>query len=274
MTMNPGWGAPPTRYSSVPGWVTVDQARLTTVLLGDLPLLTTARQVFDASVGYAIGLRSITGWKGPARDNTDVIPHPSGDGVVSMLQRYGARSISLRGAIQARTPAGAVAGEDALTRFQSGVLRITEAGSAGMREVDVRSVNVDLERRSPEYVEWTVDLTADDPYRYGSAVRPLTNGANSIPNRGNVGINPTLDLVGPHGALTITHPGGVYTLSALAAGQRRTLDWRNGDVWADNLRVFGTEGGRRPIVLRGGSGWTVAGLGSGSATLRRYEAWT
>lgn len=274
MSPAPGWYRPPRAFSSQPGWAKLDTAQLTSVSLGSITLRTTARQMLEAGALGATGVRSIFGWKGPARDRTESLPHWSGDGVVSLLQKYGARSISLSGAIQGDTAAAAVAAEDALDRFRAGVLRITEAGTIGAREADIRVLNLDLDRRSPEYIEWKLDVVADDPYRYSSSVMQLVNGTVSVPNRGNAVLSPVLELVGPHAALTIVHPGGTYTFPALAAGQTRLLDWRNGDVWNGNSRVFGAEGGRRPAVLAGGSQWTVTGLGAGTATLRRYEAWT
>lgn len=274
MTTTPGWAEPFVSETGVPGWVDPDEVKATTVSVAGLPLLTTGREAIRAMRMGAITLVDIAGWRDSAPDATTSLPHPSGDGTVALLPRFGPRTVTLRGQIRATTPSAATAAQDRLERVSTGVLLIGDTGGLGVREADVRVTARSFDRLWPTHYEWSLSLIADDPYRFGSATRALTNGANVIPNRGNTGVNPVLDLVGPHGALTITHPGGVYTFAALAAGQRRTLDWRNGDVWAGNVRVFSVEGGRRPIVQSGGSSWTVAGLGSGTATLRRFEAWT
>lgn len=274
MTTTPGWARPGFMQSSEPGWVETAITKVTSISLASLSLATSQSERRAGEGSYAITCASVKGWYDAPRDATESIPHWSGDGTVSLLPRLGARTVELAGQISASTPGGAVAAQDVLTRIRSGLLRISDAGLSGSREADVRRSALEFDRIIPERIDWSITLIADDPLRFGSSTMRLTNGVVQVPNRGDATLSPVLDLAGPHGALMIAHPGGTYTFPAMAAGQVRTLDWRNGDVWAGNTRLFGVEGGRRPAVLAGGSQWTVSGLGTGTATLRRYEAWT
>lgn len=227
--------------------------------------------------GWVFHIESLSGWWDAAPDKTETIDHWSGDGVVSLLRRTGARLIEVKGHIKAeQKPAPMMLhAMEALKRHsRSGVLTVDEHLAGRKLEADVSRVDLVYGTFAPWQTPFTLILRADDPLQYSPGSMTLRNGRVDIPNRGDAVFSPVLDLVGPHGAISIVHPGGTYTFKALAANQRRTLDFRNGDVWKDNVRTFGEEGGRRPAILAGGSPWTVAGLGAGTATLRRYEAWT
>lgn len=277
--MTAGWTFGPLGTTSAPGFgepfIGSEQDSVCTVATLAGLTISMRRDPLPSS-GYAYQLQTIDGWRGPSGDRTTTLEHPSGDGDIALLGRSGPRSIELTGLVSAKERPMPVLQEALrrLTQVRRGTLVIDEGVLGPTLEADVRVVRTPYLTLTAALASFSLLLVADDPLRFGTGTRPLTNGTNAVPNPGDSGVNPTLDLVGPHGALTITHPGGVYTFAALAAGQRRTLDWRNGDVWSGNTRLFGVEGGRRPIVLPGGSSWTVAGLGSGTATLRRFEAWT
>ena len=271
MTVSPGWGPTP-RPPVQAGWVTPDQDVLTRVTVAGLRLVTAHAQT--PAGPSATFVSEIDGWYDTPRDLTDTIEHWTGDGVLALLPRLGARTVRIRGHVHARTPRAALEAQDALARVRGGVLVIEERTRGVAREADVRAVSLTFDRRTPEFLYYDLTVQADDPLRYGSAAVTLTNGAVTLTNRGDATAYPVLDLVGPHGGLSVTHPGGAWTLAALASGQSRTVDLRNGDVWAGNVRVHGLETGPAPIVPAGGASWTVAGLGAGSARARRTEAWT
>lgn len=274
MTSTPGWAPPAFGMRGPSGWVDDSRSDFNvTATFGGLTL--SSRH--DPLHLYAYRLQGVEGWEDYAPDDTRTMRHQSGDGDVALLRRMGARSIELFGyilAVEQPQPMLAVASR-ALRRVRAGVLTVDEHDLGQRLEVDARVVNTPTIRRlSPGFARFSIFLVADDPLRYSTDTLTLRNGSVAVRNLGDATLSPVLDLVGPHGAITITHPGGTYTFAALAAGQRRTLDWRNGDVWNGNVRVFSVEGGRRPAVLAGGSTWTVSGLGTGTATLRRFEAWT
>jgi len=277
--MTAGWAFGPSGITSTPGWgapfIGAEQDSVCTVVTLAGLTISMRRDPLPSS-GYAYQLQTVDGWRGPAEDRTVTMEHPSGDGDIALLPRSGPRSIELTGLVSAKERPVPVLREALarLTQVRRGTLVVDEGPLGLMREADVRVVGVPHRPLTASLASFSLLLVADDPLRFGSSTMRLTNGVVQVPNRGDATLSPVLDLAGPHGALTIVHPGGTYTFPALAAGQSRTLDWRNGDVWNGNVRVFGVEGGRRPAVLAGGSPWTVSGLGAGTATLRRYEAWT
>lgn len=279
--MTAGWIPQGPEVLATPGWarsplLDVERTELdVTVTLGGLTFH--GRRTPAPPRGWAHHVSSLDGWWDSSPDKTQTLDHWSGDGVVSLLSRAGARLVEVSGYIRAaQRPAPMMlhAMEDLEVRSAEGGLLVVDEHLSGRRlEAEVSRVDLKFSRFAAWSTAFSLILRADDPLKFSQRTMLLANGTNAVGSAGNSAVNPVLDLVGPHGALTITHPGGVYTFAALAAGQRRTLDWRNGDVWNGNVRVFGVEGGRRPIVVKGGSSWTVAGLGSGTATLRRFEAW-
>lgn len=279
MSIAPGWGLTPPFPTRAPGWAgapkSLEPDSVCTVATLDGLTLSMRRDALPPE-GYAYWLQEVgNGWSGPPPDRTVTMEHPSGDGDIALLPGYGARSFELSGLISAvEHPAPML--KTAIRRLEQvrrGTVVIDE-GALGLRlQADVRVLGVPNKVLTAQLATFSLLLVADDPVRFGTSTMALKNGRVDVPNPGNATLSPVLDLVGPHGALTIVHPGGTYTFPALPANQRRTLDWRQGDVWNGNARVFGVEGGRRPAVLAGGSTWTVSGLGSGTATMRRYEGW-
>lgn len=228
--------------------------------------------------GGVVTLDRLSGWWEGAPDQTDAQDHWSGDGTVAGLVRTGARVVELRGLVKASSMAGALAAKERLTRLRRGLLVVDERGAGMARQAEVRRVDMQFTDHSPRLSSYVLSFVADDPVRYGTssldkATGGLGNGTVLVPNRGDAAISPVLELTGPHGAISIQHPGGTYGFAALSTGQSRVLDWRNGDVWNGQTRVFGSETGRRPVVAPGGSSWTVSGLGTGGAVLRRFEGW-
>lgn len=219
----------------------------------------------------------LQGWWEPAEVATKTIDAPSGDGVLAFDDRMGPRGIILSSFIQAAEHGNNSFRVDqlieCLSRQRRAVLRVVEGIAGVSREADVRLLDVRTNRKSGLHAELTISLQADDPLRYGAGSQVLRNGRNVLLNPGDAQCWPVIDLVGPHSALSIAHPGGTFSFPALSSGQRRTVDGRNGDVWSGNSRVF--VGNRVwPRVDVGGAEWTVAGMGSGTATVRRFEAWT
>lgn len=280
--MTAGWIPQGPEVLATPGWarsslLDVERVELDiTITLGGLTFH--GRRTPAPPRGWAHHVSSLDGWWDSAPDKTQTLDHWSGDGVVSLLPRSGARLIEVSGYIRAaQRPAPMMlhAMEDLRVKSRAGGVLVVDERLAGRRlEADVTRVDLKFSRFAAWSTAFSLILRADDPLLYSPGTMQLKNGSVTVPNLGDAVLSPVLDLVGPHGALTIVHPGGTYTFPALAAGQSRTLDWRNGDVWNGNARVFNVEGGRRPAVLAGGSTWTVSGLGAGTATLRRYEAWT
>lgn len=224
----------------------------------------------------SIGVRTVRrlrGWREPAPSAADTVSHWSVGGQVVMDDRQGARTIEMQGMLRARTAERVQQMQEDMARIAPHSFIVDELDKNLSRLATVRLVDCAFTIVSPLVIDYSVTLVADDPIRYGADTRNLSNGTHTIPNAGDLSASPTLALTGPHSALTITHPGGTYTFTALSSGQSRILDFREGDVWDGSTRVFGAEAGPRPVVRPGGSPWTVSGLGSGSAVLSRYEAW-
>lgn len=246
------------------------------VTLGGLTLSTCAP---DPAGSWVIHLVSLEGWDDGIQEEASVVAHPSGDGQVAGLPRLGARRITVRVEVQGVDefgPRSAAAGVEELARLRSVTLAVSDAARGLSREADVRVLQVQspMDGDSMLIRTVTLSLVADDPLRYVTGSQALANGANSLINRGGETAWPLLDLTGPHGALTITHPGGSWSLAALAAGVARTVDCRNGAVFnAAGVRVSGTSG-PWPRVRPGGAAWTISGLGAGMAYVRRWEAWS
>lgn len=219
-------------------------------------------------------VQTITGWWETAPIETSTVRHPLGSGVLALSPQFGPRPISIGGRIIADRggPGALEAALDDLGSIKHGVLVVDELQRGLCREADVRLTDMQVTRESNIRAAVTLSLQADDPRRYGSAVQELKNGSNTLLNPGNSPCFPTISLVGPHSALTITHPGGVYTFPALSTGQRRRIQGATRNVWAGDNRVF-VGSGPYPLVEEGGARWTINGLGNGTATARRFEAW-
>lgn len=225
---------------------------------------------------YRIELEDIDGWWERAVDSTDASPHWSGIGQTTSSRSTGPRPITLSlyivGLVE-HGPGSPRAGLERLSRISNCLLVVAEAGASATC-LDVRVLKVQRSQITPTEFLVTVSLTADDPLRYSAESRPLSNGAVLLPNRGDQTAFGRLALTGPHGAITIAHPGGTWTFPALGSGASRLIDFRELRVWNGTARVFGEGSGPAPRVLSGGSQWTVSGLGSGAAVLSRAEAWS
>lgn len=218
---------------------------------------------------WQLNLVDLKGWRGRAADGTEVTPHWSGRGQVASSPSTPGRQIT----IEAELWGAVEEGLDVLGRMPSTTLIVAEDDRAMVRQADVRVTQMLESRIMRDQYLLTVSLTADDPLRYSAESRRLVNGANLLPNRGGEIAFGRLSLTGPHGAITITHPGGVWTFPALATGSRQ-IDFGELEVWNGNTRVFGAAAGPAPRVLPGGSSWIISGLGAGSATTTRCEAWS
>lgn len=228
------------------------------------------------SEGWLWGVQRIDGWWMPAPSATAEVGAPSGDGVLPLYPRMGARPITLDGFVAAerRTPSGVLEEAlDALARARSGTLVVNELKRGLSREADCRVTDMKVTRLSDRTAKVTLSLQADDPLRYGSGVQALKNGRNVLLNPGDARAWPVLEVKGPTSKLTIVDSAGTFTLPAVPSGQSRTVDGRNGEVWNGNNRVFDATG-LWPRVLVGGAEWNVSGIGSGSVLVRRFQAWT
>lgn len=219
-------------------------------------------------------VRTLRGWFEQAPNADGVETHWSGNGSFVTDYRLGARTIEMRGLLQAPTRQRLMEMRDQLARWRRGTFTVDEQDLGVVREATVRQVDSAFVTVSPLIVDYSLTFVADDPLRYRAGSRTIWNGAPTISNDGDQTAYPILTLEGPHSAVTIEHPGGTYTFAAVPTGQTRVLDFRNGDVWNGQARVFGAESGPRPEVRPGGSQWHVSGLGSGSTLLERYEAWS
>lgn len=223
---------------------------------------------------WMLTLAQLAGWWERAQDGSDTSAHWAGVGQTASVPKLEARQIIGEGQVLATTmrgPGSLAAALYALARLSRTTLVVDEDDVT--RITEVRVVQVQHTRLSPTLATVTISLVADDPLRYSAESRPLTNGTILLPNRGDATAFGRLTLTGPHGAISITHPGGTWTFPALASGSR-LIDFRELQVWDGNARVFGEGAGPAPRVLPGGSPWTVAGLGAGSAVLSRAEAWS
>ena len=226
--------------------------------------------------GWVWLVNRLVGWWESAPDSTKTVDAPWGDGSLAFARRFGARPISLSGFVVVQDGRADGVLEEALDRLaasHSGTLVVDELRRGVSREADVRLTDMRVSRLGGSAASVTLSLQADDPLRYGTSVLDLTNGRNVLVNPGDAVAFPIIDLRGPHSTVTVTHDGGEYSFPALSSGQRRTIDCRHGDVWAGDARVF-VGSGPWPRVGVGGAEWQVAGLGSGSATVRRFQAWT
>lgn len=245
------------------------------------PVVTFAGLTFETagfaatSAGGRLGLTGLSGWwDSPPPDVASSFAHPSGDGLLSEGPRMGARTIEVAGVVRADDPDVMLATLDLLMRARYGTFKVSERTAGPTRLATVRRVDLKVQYVSANYRTFNLFLRADDPLRYGATSRTIWNGGPTISNDGDQTAYPVLTLEGPHDAIEIEHPGGTYRFAAVPSGQTRVLDFRNGDVWNGQARVFGAESGPRPEVRPGGSQWHVSGLGAGTALLERYEAWT
>lgn len=275
MTTSPGW-SPTTFGATAPGWV--EGREDLHIELDGITLHTVGTSLAEG--GWEFGLHRLEGWWSPAEDRTESTEHPSGDGDVAGPSALGRRGITVSGLLKASRAPGAASLTSALDRLASirrGLLTVNESMRGIAREADVRVLQIQDTWSAPWLARVTLTLVADDPLRYGSGYKALTNGSQTLINRGNETAWPVLDIVGPHSALSIVHPGGTWTLPALATGVVRTVDFREGAVFdGSGNHVFGVGEGSGPLprVPAGGASWTVSGVGSGSIRARRTEAWS
>lgn len=249
-----------------PGWALRDfSSRCTRVRYAGLE--------FNALHQDAFTLRELQGWWEGAPEETDTIRHPGGDGDIPTLRRLGARTVEIAGSIHAGTDGSAIERLGRIQRARSGTLVVAERDGDVSREADVRQTGLTYKKHTPTFIQFSLFLRADDPLRHGSGAMNL-KASTVLPNRGDATAFPVLDITGPHGTLAIAHASGTWTLAALATGQSRTVDLRNGDVWAGQVRAFGAMSGPAPTVPPGGASWTINGLGAGTARARRFEAWS
>ncbi|WAC65187.1 hypothetical protein OVA14_07240 [Agrococcus sp. SL85] len=218
---------------------------------------------------------AMTGWDDAPQDDSETFEHPSGDGLESGLDRYGARTITVAGFIDADNVAALQAAKRRLKRERRGVLVVDDRASLLALEADVRRLTLTWQRVTETHERFTLVLLADDPLRYTNATQRLIVGANTLANDGDERAWPLLTFTGPTGAVTITHPGGAWTLTATAAGSTRVVDLRNGDIWQDGVRIFGADSGPAPsIAAETTATWQVANLGSGRLGARRIGAYS
>lgn len=245
------------------------------IRLGSVTVHTDTDGTFDGAWRFLLGPNGLTGWDAGTQDTTGASDHWSGVGQVASGAALGSRQIIIEGFVQGSLdhPGSVQEGIDVLSRQRRTSLVVAENARGLARTADVRLTQIQSSRISAALSRVTLNLTADDPLRYSAESRLLVNGANLLPNRGDATAFGRLTLTGPHGAISIVHPGGTWTFPALASGSR-LVDFREGRVWNGNVRVFGECSGPAPRVLPGGSSWTVAGLGAGSAVLSRAEAWS
>ena len=272
--MTYGWD-PHSGSNGGPGFVApVGEPRLH-VTLGDMPMTPDADYRGVPQAGVIWRVVSIDGWREPAESDTSTVRGPGGEGVLVLSPRVGPRSIIIdSNVISAPSEPWRVQQMiERLSRQREVALHVNEAQAGFHRELDVRLLSVRTSWRTPFWATVTLSLQADDPLRYGTAVQDLQNGRNVLLNPGDAMAYPIIDLRGPHSVVTVTHDGGTYSFPALASGQRRTIDCRHGDVWAGDARVF-VGSGPWPRVGVGGAEWTITGLGSGTASVRRFQAWT
>lgn len=218
-------------------------------------------------------LQTFSGWSESTNDGTRTTSHWSGEGQIVGAAEREARQVVLSGVLVADRAALVDEGLDVLARLRRTTLVVAENARALVRMADVRVTQMQRTRISDEAAKVTLNLTADDPLRYSAETRLLANGANLLPNRGDAVAFPRLSLTAPHGAISITHPGGVWTLPALPSGSR-LIDFREGRVWSGNSRLYGAGAGPMARVQPGGSTWTISGLGTGRALLTHGEAWS
>lgn len=256
----------------MPGWAAGLPGDDQHVSLGDVRFQT-GYETGQYAPKWTIGLAELEGWDDSAPDRTETFDHWSGDGAESGLERDGARVIRVRGSISAPDMGSMTAGKDALKRAV-GVFVVDDRLLGLAREATVRRPRVLWEQVTPLFERFSLTIVADDPLRYSTATASLANGSNVLVNRGDRDAWPVLEFVGPHNAVSIVHAGGTYQLTALTSGTERTVDLRNGNVWEGGVRVFGAESGPAPLVPAGGADLTVSGLGSGTARVRRFEAWS
>lgn len=249
-------------------------AEVIQVRLGSIPW--NAGHGMPAPGEWMLTLAELKGWWERVPDATETSPHWSGSGQTASATRQPGRQLIGEGMLLATTeegPGSLRAAFDAIARISSTTLVVAEDDL--VRTAEARITQVESTRISPLSAVITINLTCDDPLRYSAESRRLANGTVLLPNRGDVTAFPRIALTGPHGAISIAHPGGTWTFPALASGSR-LVDFREQRVWNGNQRVFGAAAGSGPVprVLPGGASWTVSGLSTGRAVLTRAEAWS
>jgi len=246
--------------------------------LGGIQILTAPDATFSTPWRFLLAPAGLTGWRTRAQDATDVSPHWSGAGSVAGSTSIEGRQLIIEGYVQGKLPGSVEEGLDAIARLSKTTLTVGEDVRALVRVSDVRVTQMQESRLSATLAKVTLNLTADDPLRYSAESRLLVNGTTWLPNRGDAWAAPRLALAGTHGALTISHHAGTWAFPALASGDSRLIDFREGRTWDDSgARVFGAGAGTGPVPKVGPGAptwWTVSGLGAGTAILTRCEAWS
>lgn len=270
-----GWPqpVPPPDYEAIN---TARQARAITVSLNEFK----ASNVELAGTREEISLESVEGWWEPARDATATVQHPAGDGDIGFRLRQGGRVITVSGMIETdyTSPDAErllMLMDQVTAQTRSGTLLVEEHMRGMHREIDVRRQSLQMTPLSHAYAIFTLVLTADDPVRYGSAVRSLArNVAVGVRNPGDLArCYPILEWTG-----AATNPGVDFgTLNwrlgeNTAAGDRVIVNCREGAVFKNGSRIFPNWTGFWPYTAAGMT-FQYTAIGT-SMTMRRAAGWS
>lgn len=271
MSFSPGWSLPGFPLTVAPGWVSgnVDTSSVV-VTWGDQVLRTQIPPSPESGYVALIEPYRLQGWWDAAPNGTSDIDHWTGDGSIPGLLRRRGRTVEINGVVAAVDARRLGEAKRAFGAQRVAKLVVTESGLT--TEADVRLVSLKWDDINLSNSKFSLTLFAADPLRYGGS-QVLVNGSNVLANRGDVDAFPVVELVGPHGDVTVTHPGGSFTYPAFSSGSR-LIDCRNGEVWRGGVRTFPGYEGAWPVVPVGGASWTVSGLGAGVAVVKRFEAWS
>lgn len=231
------------------------------VALGDLVLNT-----IDAD-GTVWALEEFPEWEGSAASTLEVNQRARGHGGTSSEPFYQPRTLTMAGKIKARTPQLLNAARDRLNRAVSlhdFTLLVSESGYVRhmtvKRQDEVLSPTV---KGFPTLAEFSIQLKADDPLKYGelvtaSTLLPSSTGGlvrpstwprtwTGVSNTGIIRINNTgnenaplwlrIDGPIPAGGWSVSHVDHDEVLTfatslALAAGEFVTVDMENREVLA------------------------------------------
>lgn len=246
-----------------------------------------SRAVIPKDGTWVAELEHWEGWVGGWSVTTDTMPSPTGDGIVSGSNTYGARTLTLSGMILAdyrtATPRIVHDAGDRISAVLSGTVRkapilVTEHMLGLTRECDVRLAQApDFTMHSPNAATWTMYLVADDPVRYETSDRIVQVGQTlSIRNRGTVRSRPLVNFYGPVVNPWFEVGGTRFTLKVtIPAGNALTADTRRRMILDSNgARYAIAASGAWPALDPGETTVTFgADSGSGYGQLRRMSAW-
>ncbi|WP_186468037.1 hypothetical protein [Glutamicibacter halophytocola] len=212
-------------------------------------------------------------WNPPSRKNQDSA-RVNSDGDYGSENYFEARYVSITGAFVAKGESERWKGANALAALLStGPKLMTVSIDGDVQTAMVKATDQpDLKWLAPRLAEYTIQVKADDPYKYGERreVSVASGGSDTVFHRGTVGAWPSVALSGsmPDG-YTVTIGGqSVSVPMGLASGESHRIDYRRRRLYINGSLFMGAFGSQNFRSIPPGLRTAVslsASSGSGTA---------